>query len=43
MYSVGIASVYPRYVVKAEKKGQSKTEVQDIMSSGASRLSAVNR
>ncbi|WP_139139341.1 DUF2200 family protein [Sphingobium phenoxybenzoativorans] len=40
--AVSIASVYPRHVVKAEKKERSKTEVQDIISSRTSALSAVH-
>lgn len=31
IYSMSVASVYPHYVVKAEKKGRSKTEVDEIL------------
>ncbi|MBB4115827.1 hypothetical protein FHT80_005196 [Rhizobium sp. BK226] len=31
IYSVSVASVYPHYVAKAEKKGRTKTEVDDII------------
>jgi hypothetical protein len=31
IYSVGIASVYPHYVAKAEKKGRTKAEVDEII------------
>jgi hypothetical protein len=31
VYSVGVASVYPLYVAKAEKKGRSKAEVDQIL------------
>ncbi|MGO8089651.1 DUF2200 domain-containing protein [Rhizobium leguminosarum] len=31
IYSVSLASVYPHYVAKAEKKGRTKTEVDDII------------
>ena len=30
IYSVSVASVYPYYVAKAEKKGRSKAEVDEI-------------
>ncbi|MBB4483324.1 DUF2200 domain-containing protein [Rhizobium etli] len=32
IYSVSVASVYPHYVAKAEKKGRTKAEVDDIIS-----------
>ena len=31
IYSVSVASVYPHYVTKAEKKGRSKAEVDEII------------
>ncbi|QND15273.1 DUF2200 domain-containing protein [Rhizobium leguminosarum bv. trifolii] len=31
IYSISVASVYPRYVAKAEKKGRTKAEVDDII------------
>ncbi len=31
IYSVNVASVYPLYVAKAEKKGRTKAEVDEIM------------
>ncbi len=31
IYSVGITSVYPLYVAKAEKKGRTKAEVDEII------------
>ena len=31
IYSVSVASVYPHYVVKAEKKGRTKAEVNKII------------
>lgn len=31
IYSIGIASVYPHYIVKAEKKGRTKAEVDEIL------------
>jgi hypothetical protein len=31
IYSVSVASVYPQYVAKAEKKGRTKTEVDEII------------
>ncbi|TBY53094.1 DUF2200 domain-containing protein [Rhizobium leguminosarum bv. viciae] len=31
IYSVSVASVYPHYVAKAEKKGRTKAEVDDII------------
>ncbi|MBY5413225.1 DUF2200 domain-containing protein [Rhizobium leguminosarum] len=31
IYSVSVASVYPHYVAKAEKKGRTKTEVDEII------------
>lgn len=31
IYSVSVASVYPLYVAKAEKKGRTKTEVDEII------------
>ena len=31
IYSVSVASVYPHYVAKAEKKGRTKAEVDEIM------------
>ena len=31
IYSVSVASVYPHYVAKAEKKGRSKKEVDEII------------
>ena len=31
IYSVGVASVYPHYVAKAEKKGRVKAEVDEII------------
>lgn len=32
IYSVSVASVYPHYVAKAEKKGRTKAEVDEIIS-----------
>lgn len=32
IYSVSVASVYPYYVAKAEKKGRTKSEVDEIIS-----------
>jgi hypothetical protein len=31
IYSTSVASVYPRYVAKAEKKGRTKAEVDEII------------
>jgi hypothetical protein len=31
IYKISVASVYPLYVTKAEKKGRSKTEVDEII------------
>lgn len=31
IYSVSVASVYPHYVAKAEKKGRTKAEVDEII------------
>ena len=31
IYSVSVASVYPLYVAKAEKKGRSKAEVDEVI------------
>jgi hypothetical protein len=31
IYTMSVASVYPLYVTKAEKKGRTKTEVDEIM------------
>ena len=31
IYSVSVASVYPHYVAKAEKKGRAKAEVDEII------------
>lgn len=31
IYSIGIASVYPHYIAKAEKKGRTKAEVDEIL------------
>ncbi|ANP84387.1 DUF2200 domain-containing protein [Rhizobium leguminosarum] len=31
IYSISVASVYPHYVAKAEKKGRTKTEVDKII------------
>jgi len=31
IYATSVASVYPHYVAKAEKKGRSKTEVDEII------------
>lgn len=31
IYSMSVASVYPHYVTKAEKKGRTKTEVDEII------------
>lgn len=31
IYSISVASVYPHYVTKAEKKGRSKAEVDQII------------
>jgi hypothetical protein len=31
IYSVSVASVYPHYVAKAEKKGRTKAEVNEII------------
>lgn len=31
IYSVSVASIYPHYVAKAEKKGRTKTEVDEII------------
>ncbi|TAX95624.1 DUF2200 domain-containing protein [Rhizobium leguminosarum] len=31
IYSISVASVYPHYIAKAEKKGRTKTEVDDII------------
>ncbi|GAA0603391.1 DUF2200 domain-containing protein [Virgibacillus siamensis] len=31
IYTMSVASVYPHYVTKAEKKGRTKTEVDDII------------
>jgi hypothetical protein len=32
IYTISVASVYPLYVAKAEKKGRMKTEVDEIIS-----------
>jgi len=32
IYTMSVASVYPHYVTKAEKKGRTKTEVDEIIS-----------
>ena len=31
IYSVSVASVYPLYIAKAERKGRTKTEVDEIL------------
>ena len=31
IYTVSVASVYPHYVAKAEKKGRTKDEVDEII------------
>ena len=31
VYSISVASVYPHYIAKAEKKGRTKAEVDEIM------------
>lgn len=31
VYSIGIASVYPHYIAKAEKKGRTEAEVDEIL------------
>lgn len=31
VYSIGIASVYPHYIAKAEKKGRTRAEVDEIL------------
>lgn len=31
IYTMSVSSVYPHYVAKAEKKGRTKTEVDEIM------------
>ncbi len=31
IYSISVASVYPMYVAKAEKKGRTKAEVDEII------------
>ncbi len=31
IYSISVASVYPHYVAKAEKKGRTKAQVDEIM------------
>ena len=31
IFSVSVASVYPHYIAKAEKKGRSKDEVDEII------------
>ena len=31
IYTMSVASVYPHYVAKAEKKGRTKTEVDEII------------
>ncbi|HYE46407.1 MAG TPA: DUF2200 domain-containing protein [Caulobacter sp.] len=31
IYSISVASVYPHYIAKAEKKGRSKAEVDEII------------
>ena len=31
IYSVSVASVYPHYVAKAEKKGRTKAEVDEVI------------
>ena len=31
IYTISVASVYPRYVTKAEKKGRSRAEVDEII------------
>jgi hypothetical protein len=31
IYSVSVASVYPHYIAKAEKKGRTKSEVDEII------------
>lgn len=32
IYSISVASVYPLYIAKAEKKGRTKAEVDEIIS-----------
>lgn len=32
IYTIGVASVYPHYIAKAEKKGRTKAEVDQIIS-----------
>ena len=31
IYTVSVASVYPMYITKAEKKGRTKTDVDEII------------
>ena len=31
VYSISVASVYPHYIAKAEKKGRTKAEVDEII------------
>ena len=31
IYSISVASVYPHYIAKAEKKGRTKAEVDEII------------
>ena len=31
IYSISVASVYPHYIAKAEKKGRTKAEVEEII------------
>ena len=31
IYGISVASVYPYYVAKAEKKGRTKTEIDEII------------
>jgi hypothetical protein len=31
IYTISFASVYPHYIAKAEKKGRTKTEVDEII------------
>lgn len=31
IYTMSVASVYPHYVAKAERKGRTKTEVDEII------------
>jgi hypothetical protein len=32
IYTMSVASVYPHYIAKAEKKGRTKTEVNEVIS-----------